>query len=54
MSLSSSIREQVRRRAQTDPSLWNPREEAAIQHFVEQENGQITALTSTGYFTIKS
>jgi HNH endonuclease len=40
-------------KTETDPKLWNPREESAIQHFIEQEDGQITALTSTGEFTIK-
>lgn len=32
---------------------WNPRQESASQHFVEQEDGQLTALTPTGVFTIK-
>jgi HNH endonuclease len=39
--------------AETAPALWNPRQESASQHFVEQEDGQLTALTPTGTFTIK-
>lgn len=35
------------------PTLWNPRQEIASQHFVEQADGQLTALTPTGIFTIK-
>jgi HNH endonuclease len=35
------------------PILWNPRQESASQHFVEQEDGQLTALTPTSVFTIK-
>jgi HNH endonuclease len=35
------------------PTLWNPRQESASQHFVEQEDGQLTALTAIGVFTIK-
>jgi hypothetical protein len=38
---------------ETAPTLWNPRQESASQHFVEQEDGQLTALTTTGIFTIK-
>jgi HNH endonuclease len=37
----------------TAPSLWNPRQESASQHFVEQADGELTALTPTGVFTIK-
>jgi hypothetical protein len=37
----------------TAPILWNPRQELASQHFVEQEDGQLTALTPTGIFTLK-
>jgi HNH endonuclease len=33
--------------------LWNPRQESASQHFVEQEDGELIALTPTGVFTIK-
>jgi HNH endonuclease len=40
-------------RTETAPALWNPRQESASQHFVEQENGELTALTPTGVFTIK-
>ncbi len=40
-------------RIETAPILWNPRQESASQHFVEQEDGQLTALTPTGIFTIK-
>jgi HNH endonuclease len=40
-------------RTETAPTLWNPRHESASQHFVEQEDGQLTALTPTGIFTIK-
>jgi 5-methylcytosine-specific restriction endonuclease McrA len=35
------------------PKLWNPRQDSASQHFVEQEDGQLTALTPTGEFTIQ-
>jgi hypothetical protein len=35
------------------PTLWNPRQESPSQHFVEQEDGQLSALTATGVFTIK-
>ena len=35
------------------PALWNPREELGSQHFVEQDNGALTALTPIGAFTIK-
>jgi HNH endonuclease len=38
---------------ETAPILWNPRQESASQHFVEQEDGQLTALTPIGIFTIK-
>jgi HNH endonuclease len=40
-------------RTEIAPILWNPRQEPASQHFVEQEGGQLTALTPTGVFTIK-
>lgn len=40
-------------RTEIAPILWNPRQESARQHFVEQEDGQLTALTPTGVFTIK-
>ncbi len=40
-------------RTETAPILWNPRQESASQHFVEQEDGQLTALTPIGIFTIK-
>jgi hypothetical protein len=40
-------------RTETAPILWNPRQESASQHFVEQEDGELTALTPTGIFTIK-
>jgi HNH endonuclease len=40
-------------RTEIAPILWNPRQESASQHFVEQEDGQLTALTPTGVFTIK-
>ncbi|MBE9031746.1 HNH endonuclease [filamentous cyanobacterium LEGE 11480] len=32
--------------------LWNPRKETANQHLIEQTDGQLTALTPTGEFTI--
>lgn len=35
------------------PELWNPREDLGSQHFVEQDDGELTALTPTGAFTIK-
>ena len=31
-------------RTEIAPILWNPRQESASQHFVEQEDGQLTAL----------
>jgi hypothetical protein len=37
----------------TAPTLWNPRQESADQHVFEQEDGQLTALTPMGVFTIK-
>jgi HNH endonuclease len=37
----------------TAPSLWNPLQESASQHFVEQADGKLTALTSISVFTIK-
>lgn len=40
-------------RTETAPRLWNPRQESASEHFVEQEDGQLTALTPIGIFTIK-
>jgi hypothetical protein len=40
-------------RTETAPRLWNPRQESASEHFIEQEDGQLTALTPTGLFTIK-
>jgi HNH endonuclease len=40
-------------RTETAPMLWNPRQESASQHFIKQEDGQLTALTSIGIFTIK-
>jgi HNH endonuclease len=40
-------------RTETAPILWNPRQESANQHFVEQEDGQLNPLTATGVFTIK-
>ena len=40
-------------RTETAPILWTPRQESASQHFVEQEDGQLTALTPIGIFTIK-
>jgi HNH endonuclease len=40
-------------RTEIAPILWNPRQESASLHFVEQEDGQLTALTPTGVFTIK-
>jgi len=35
------------------PILWNPRQESASEHFIEQGDGQLNALTPTGTFTIK-
>jgi HNH endonuclease len=40
-------------RTETALILWNPRQESASQHFVEQEDGELTALTAIGMFTIK-
>jgi HNH endonuclease len=40
-------------RTATAPTLWNPRQDMASQHFVEQADGHLTALTPTGMFTIK-
>jgi hypothetical protein len=39
-------------RTETSPTLWHPRQEPASQHFLEQADGQLTALTPTGEFTI--
>jgi HNH endonuclease len=39
-------------RTETSPRLWNPRQEPAGQHFLEQADGQLTPLTPTGEFTI--
>lgn len=36
----------------TDPTLWNPRREAAAQHFLELEDGTLHPLTVTGIFTL--
>jgi hypothetical protein len=36
----------------SDLFLWNPRQEAAKQHFLELENGELHPLTATGRFTI--
>ncbi len=36
-----------------DQQLWNPRQDPAHQHFVELDDGQLTALTPTGIFTIR-
>jgi HNH endonuclease len=38
---------------ETAQTLWNPRQESANQHFVEQEDGELTPITATGVFTIK-
>jgi hypothetical protein len=38
---------------ETAPTLWNPRQEPASQHFIQQEDGQLFALTVSGVFTIK-
>jgi HNH endonuclease len=38
---------------ETAPTLWNPRQELASQHFFEQEDGQLTALTLIGIFTLQ-
>jgi hypothetical protein len=38
---------------ETAPTLWNPRQELASQHFFEQEDGQLTALTPIGIFTLQ-
>ncbi|NKQ35616.1 MAG: HNH endonuclease [Chloroflexi bacterium] len=35
------------------PSLWNPRQEPAFQHFLQLDNGTLYPLTSTGAFTLK-
>jgi hypothetical protein len=40
-------------RTETAARLWNPRQESASEHFIEQEDGQLTALTPIGTFTIK-
>jgi hypothetical protein len=39
-------------RTGTASTLWNPRQEPASQHFLEQADGQLTPLTATGEFTI--
>lgn len=35
------------------PKLWNPRSEHYNKHFIELEDGQLLALTTTGEFTCK-
>jgi hypothetical protein len=37
----------------SDPRLWNPREESTSAHFVELEDGRIAAITPSGEFTIR-
>jgi len=34
------------------PSLWNPRNEPAEQHFLELDDGMLHPLTATGVFTL--
>lgn len=34
------------------PMLWNPRQESAVAHFVELDDGTLEALTPTGAFAI--
>lgn len=36
----------------TDPIPWNPRQERAAVHFVEMDDGRLTASTETGAFSI--
>lgn len=37
----------------SEPRLWNPREESASEHFVELDDGQIAAISPIGEFTIR-
>jgi hypothetical protein len=34
------------------PHLWNPRQESFAQHFLELDDGKLSALTPTGIFTL--
>jgi hypothetical protein len=36
-----------------DPSLWNPRQEPAAQHFLELDDGTLHPLTPIGAFTLR-
>ena len=36
-----------------EPSLWNPRQEPASQHFLQLDDGTLYPLTPTGSFTLK-
>lgn len=35
------------------PSLWNPRQEPASQHFLELDDGTLRPLTASGAFTLR-
>lgn len=37
----------------SEPPLWNPRNEPAAQHFLELDDGTLYPLTKTGAFTLK-
>jgi hypothetical protein len=37
----------------TDSSLWNPRHEPALKHFLELPDGTLRPLTETGAFTLR-
>lgn len=40
-------------KTETAPQLWNPRRDPASEHFIELENGELTAITPVGSFSIK-
>jgi hypothetical protein len=39
--------------SESDPQLWNPRQETASAHFVELDSGRVLAISSRGEFTIR-
>lgn len=39
--------------SESDPTLWNPRQDPASAHFVELDDGTIVAISAVGKFTIR-
>lgn len=39
--------------SESEPRLWNPREESASAHFVELDDGRVVAISPSGEFTIR-